>query len=512
MRKSDRQGEFHSFRAQPACWATPWAALVVCLMGTIPSSAQTFTSIYSFDGTDGNGPRAGLVQATNGNLYGTTRAGGLRSLGTAFGISPTGTPTGVVSFCPRPHFGCGTEPVAGLIQALDGNFYGTALYGGSKGKGAVVKLTPEGDLTTLYPFDGSDGINPEAALIQGTDANLYGTTAGGGRRACGTSYGCGTIFKMATDGTLTTLYKFCSQTNCTDGANPVAGVVQGTDGDFYGTTEYGGSNDAGTVFKITSTGALTTLYSFCSQPNCTDGAGPLATLVQAADGDFYGTTNAGGVSGNCQPYSSCGTIFKITPSGTLTTLYSFCPLNGCPDGATPLAGLIQASDGNLYGTTSQGGSNNNCSGQTGCGTVFGITPSGTLTTLYSFCPQSGCPDGWAPSTSLVQDTNGTLYGITPIGGASGPYGYGTVFSLSISLGPFVETQPTSAGVGTPINILGTSLNGATAVTFNGTAATFTVSSNSLIRSYVPDGATTGPVQVVTSGGTLTSNVPFRVIP
>ena len=310
----------------------------------------------------------------------------------------------------------------------------------------------------------------------------------------------GTVFRITPGGTLTTLYSFCSQTNCTDGQDPYAGLVQSADGDFYGTTYSGGANGHGTVFKITPSGTLTTLYSFCSQgvyPNCTDGYYPRAGLVQAANGDLYGTTPGGG-PGTCSP-PGCGTVFKITPSGTLTTLHSF---NGT-DGSAPYAGLVQATDGDLYGTTDLGGANGSN------GTVFKITPSGTLTMLYSFCSQSGCTDGINPHAGLVQDTNGDFYGTTVDGGTNNN---GTLFRLSVGLGPFVKTQPPNGKVGAAVEILGTNLTGATSVSFNGTAAVFTVLSPSLITTTVPAGASSGEVQVVTPSGTLSSNASFRVVP
>jgi uncharacterized repeat protein (TIGR03803 family) len=166
----------------------------------------------------------------------------------------------------------------------------------------------------------------------------------------------GTLFKITSDGTLTTLYSFCSLANCADGREPYAGLVQATDGDLYGTTDFGGANDRGTVFKITPNGALTTLYSFCSLSNCVDGYFPHVTLVQALNGELYGTTPGGGTSGE-------GTVFKITPSGTLMTVYSFCSLADCADGSQPDAGLVQAANGDLYGTTDAGGAH-------GHGSVF----------------------------------------------------------------------------------------------------------------------------------------------
>ena len=208
--------------------------------------------------------------------------------------------------------------------------------------------------------------------------------------------------------------------------------------------------------------------------------------------------------GGASPYYA-GTIFKITPTGTLTTLYSFCTQSGCADGdgENPIGGLVQATNGDFYGTTFNGGANDE-------GTVFEITPGGTLTTLYSFCAQSGCTDGYAPLAGLVQATNGTLYGTTGYGGASGTHSAGTVFSLSVGLGPFVETQTTSGEVGAAVKILGSDLTSATSVSFNGTDATFTVVSRYLITTTVPAGATSGKVRVVTPSRTLSSNVPFRV--
>src|ERR1022692_2359511 len=284
---------------------------------------------------------------------------------------------------------------------------------------------PAQTLTTLYTFCSqsgcTDGELPVAGLVQATNGDLYGTTFYGGTFYGGANGG-GTVFKITPGGTLTTLYSFCSQTNCTDGTSSQAALVQAANGDLYGTTQGGGTNGYGTVFKITPGGTLTTLYSFCSLGSpCTDGASPDAVLVQAANGDLYGTTGIG--SANNLKY---GTVFKITPAGTLTTLHRF---NGT-DGATPYAWLVQAANGDLYGTTYAGGANN------GGGTVFKITPGGTLTTLYSFCSQSGCTDGGSPYAGLVQDTNGDFYGTTADGGGSG-----TVFRLSVGLGPFVKPRP-----------------------------------------------------------------------
>ena len=212
--------------------------------------------------------------------------------------------------------------------------------------------------------------------------------------------------------TLTTLYSFCSQPNCVDGAYPQAGLVQGTDGNFYGTTANDAGPNQGTVFKVTAGGTLTSLYNFCAQTGCPDGSQPSGGLVQATDGNLYGTTVLGGAS-------DYGTVFKITPGGTLTSLYSFCAAGfSCADGGYPHAGLVQATDGNFYGTTFQGGAY-------GGGTVFKITAAGTLTTLHSFGGFG--TDGYAPFAGLVQATDGNFYGTTNLGG---PRGYGTVFKIT----------------------------------------------------------------------------------
>jgi uncharacterized repeat protein (TIGR03803 family) len=341
------------------------AVFALCAMTAIALTAQTFTTLYSFDGTDGQHPDAGLVQATNGDFYGTTANGGTN-------CAPGG---------------CGT----------------------------VFKITPSGTLTTLYSFCASegcfDGENPTAGLVQGTDGNFYGTTSAGGE-----SNG-GTVFKMTPSGTLTTLHSFCaSPDGCLDGENP-EGLVQGTDGSFYGTTFSRGASNGGTVFKITPSGTLTTLYSFCSQSGCPDGQYPEAGLVQGTDGNFYGPTAGGGANVGTNGAPGAGTVFKITPSGTLTTLYSFCASEVCTDGQYPVAGLVQGTDGNFYGTTAGGGANVGINYGTGGGTVFKITPSGTLTTLYSFCSYGGiyCTDGALPDAGLVQATNGDFYGTTANG-------------------------------------------------------------------------------------------------
>lgn len=460
-----------------SCWRTAGAAFLLCMATAVAAPAQAFFALHSFNGTDGSIPVAKLVQGTDGNFYGTTNEGGASYYGTVFKITPGGMLTTLHSF----DFTDGTYPDAGLVQATDGNFYGTTSYGGGGPNGTVFKITPGGTLTTLHSFDLADGDRPVAELVQATDGNLYGTTESGG------AFNDGTVFKITPGGTLTTLHSFYGA----DGYLPVAGLVQAADGNLYGTTSGGGTHGAGTVFRITLSGTLATLHSF----NGTEGAAPSSTLVQGSDGNFYGVAENGGIHRGCT-FGRCGTVFEVTPGGVLTKLYDF----DSTDGDDPIGGLIQATDGNLYGTTYFGGAHD-------YGTIFGITPEGTLTTRYSF---TGGTDGGLPSGALLQATNGNLYATARDGGAN--FFYGTVYGLSVGLGPFVETRPPAGKVGANVRILGNTLSGTTSVTFNGTSATFTVLSSTNIKTTVPAGATTGPVQVTTPAGTLTSNVPFQVLP
>jgi uncharacterized repeat protein (TIGR03803 family) len=494
------------------------AAMIVFPALAIDSPAQTFTTLHSFDAYDGSSPAyTPLVQGLDGNLYGTTYGGGTNEIdgdlcnipgcGTVFKITPSGTLTTLHNFCSLAGCADGGGPFAGIVLGTDGNFYGITLLGGNfpscgSGCGTVFKITAAGKLTTLHSFAGeaTEGYSPYAGLIQAAGGNFYGTTGDGGTN------GSGTVFRITPEGKLTTLHSF----DGTDGEFPYgATLVQATDGNFYGTTSFGGDlscdspNGCGTVFKITVSGKLTTLHVF----EGTDGAYPSAGLVQATDGNFYGTTTLGG-NPTCQfgpdlP-DGCGTVFKLTLSGALTTLYSF---KGT-DGENPNGGLVQGTDGNFYGTTAGGGTNVG-------GTIFKITAGGELTTLYGFCSQTDCTDGAGPWATLVQATDGNFYGTTeagPINSELCNSGCGTVFSLSVGLEPFVKTLSTSGKLGNAVIILGNNLTGAASVSFNGTPANFTVVSNSEIKTTVPAGAKTGEVEVTTPNGTLTSNVAFKVTP
>jgi uncharacterized repeat protein (TIGR03803 family) len=269
-------------------------------------------------------------------------------------------------------------------------------------------------LTTLAQFNNSNGGLPDSSLVQGSDGNFYGTTSAGG------TTDSGTLFKMTPAGKLTVLYDFCSLTDCDDGLNP-GQLLLASDGNLYGYTVMGGANchqlagiGCGTIFKLTPQKTLVTLYSFCVQANCTDGWNP-GSLIQAADGNFYGTTFSGGPNG-------FGEAFKMTPDGTLTVLYAFCSQGGsnCTDGGLP-ENLMQASDGNLYGTTYQGGPS-----FPSCGIVFQLTTDGTLATLHNFDASEGC----YLHSGLIQATDGNFYGTNEDGGAA--HSRGIVYRLNTS--------------------------------------------------------------------------------
>lgn len=366
----------------------------------------TLTSLYSFTvasvmNADGANPYAGLTLGADGNFYGTAYNGGATGNGTLFRITTDGTFTTLHSFNSRASFNDtdGANPYASLTVGSDGNLYGTTYHGGSSDAGAIFQITTNGLLTPLASLGSIDGANPYAGLTLGPAGNFYGTTSGNGGRN-----GWGTVFTVSTNGSLTTLVSFY-----TNGAAPYAALTLGPDGNFYGTTWAGGVG-FGTVFQVTTNGTLTTLSIFGS-PGLTNGATPSAGLTLGPDGAFYGTTVAGGSSGN-------GTLFRVNTNGSFTTIYSFSATVSSTnmDGAKPYAGLTLGPDGNLYGAALRGGSR-------GLGTIFMVTTNGSFTTLISF----GGTNGANPYAGLTLGDDGKLYGTTTNGGSSG---YGTVFQIT----------------------------------------------------------------------------------
>jgi uncharacterized repeat protein (TIGR03803 family) len=443
-----------------------------CVAAATAASAQIFTDLYDFN-TGPNDPHWNTTaQGRNGNMYSTTPQVWSGQTGDVFKISPTGTMTELFTFDGTD----GGYVSSGLTLALDGNFYGAAANGGSHGFGTVFKVTPGGAVTTLYNFtNGADGAEPSAPPIQGLDGNFYGNASSCAALyefPCDLDVTYGSIYKITPESAFSVLHTFSGP----DGINPFGQLVQGTDGDIYGMTMAGGANGVGTVFKISPAGNFTLLYSF----DGTHGAYPLSGgLIQGYDGNFYGLTSGGGSSG-------AGVLFKITPGGKLTIVYDLADSGCC---SLPNGGMVQATDGNFYGTTVFGGN------------VFRVTPSGEFTDLANI--------GGSPQSVMMQHTNGILYSGNAVGGS---FDRGYFFSMNVGLAPFVSFLPAARPVGGVVQILGQGFTGANAVSFNGTAATFTVKSDTFLTATVPAGAITGNITVTESSGTLTSNKIFRVRP
>jgi uncharacterized repeat protein (TIGR03803 family) len=456
----------------------------LCLICAALGGAQAQVSILaSFNGTDGSSPQTSLVQGADGNFYGTMQQVGTDNFyGLIYRLTPAGVLTTFYNFCSQPSCADGSMPEAALTLGSDGNLYGTTTGFGAHGEGTIFKITTAGVLTTLYNFcqlkNCPDGSAPRASLVLASDGNFYGTTQEGGK------YNFGTIFRVSPTGSFRSLYSFCALTNCPDGAGPSAALVQGNNGELYGSTYDGGAVSCpffgtfgcGTIFKITLSGTLTTLYSIGTN------AGLLTQpLVLARNGNFYGVSQNGG---SCST-NGCGTIFEVTSAGAYSTLYDFCTQEFCPDGADPMAGLVQATNGIFYGNTSTGGS---------------------LSTFYNF---GGFAHGSSPEGSMIQATDGNLYGLVNQGGAGD---VGAVFRVATGLAPFVQTVPPAGPASAQVLILGNNLSTASAVSFNGTAASFTVVSDTEIDATVPSGASSGLVTVTTSAGPIGSNIVFRVVP
>ena len=449
---------------------TSCAVVLLSVFTGIVAPAQTFTYMGQLSEWVGIGPTGPLVQGLDGNLYGTAPAGGLKGLGTIFELTREGKVEEAYTF----HGSDPAHPGSGLIVLPEGALWGTAPSGGANGLGGIFRFTPGGTITTLHSFNMTDGAVPLGLLVQGIDGMLYGTTSEGG------ADGGGTVFQLSSDGEFTTLHNFSGP----DGLYPAAGLVQAANGMFYGTTSAGGANQSGTIYSISPNGTFTLLYDFGALP----AAGvPMAELVQTADRKLYGTTESGGTHND-------GAVFQITPAGAFAPVHFFDDA----DGALPSA-LIQGTDGNLYGTTSQGGIDD-------YGTIFQITPTGELITLYLFT--FAAAQETDPRGALVQGTDGNFYGTTARGGNQGD---GVIFQLSMGLAPFVRPLPAAGKVGSEVTILGSNLKDVSSVTFNGTPASFTAHTATVIKAIVPTGATSGTIEVITPGGAFASNVQFQVL-
>jgi uncharacterized repeat protein (TIGR03803 family) len=432
------------------------------VFGAQSAHGQVYQDLHDFGAYSGSQQFPWLMaQGRDNNLYGVTSTGGTHSKGTIFKIGPSGGFTVLHNF-DGPH---GSTPIGGLTLGLDGNLYGMAEEGGAQGYGNIFRITPAGAFTVLYDFKGdADGGVPVSPLIVGADGNFYGT-----------SYP-GAAFRLTPAGAVTVISKIPTYS--------FGPLLQAKDGTFYGVTEFGGKNGAGTVYK-TSGGTYAILHTFAGP----SGSYPTGGLVEGPDGNFYGTTTAGGSA-------NAGVVYRISPSGSYRVMIDWDNRNSV-DGYQAYAGLAAGADGNLYGATIWGGRN-------GDGVIFSLTTDGDYSVLYNF----DTPHGNGAYASLIQHTNGKLFGITNRGGAAQD---GVLYSLSDNLEPFARLITRSGLVGNTVGILGRGFSQASAVEFNGTAASFHVISNTYMTATVPSGET-GFVTVETSSGHLTSSSIFRASP
>lgn len=447
---------------------------------------NTVTILHSSgDGTvanDGLDPNANLIQGSDGFFYGTSSNGGSAGDGAVYEITPAGRVVILHSFGDGSVPSDGLAPKGGLVQGLDGNFYGVTSLGGSSSLGTVYKITPGGAVTILHNFgDGTvnpDGANPYATLVQDTAGNLYGTTQAGG------SSSQGTAFEITTQGALTILHNFGSVTN--DGLVP-NGLIQGTDGNLYGTTQQGGTAGVGTFFEIRQ-GDIIIIHNFGDGSVTNDADDPTAGVIQGSDGNFYGTSNGGGAAGN-------GTVFKATVEGAVTILHSFGDGTVPMDGANPFAGLIQDRNGNFYGTTYDAGSN-------GRGSLFKITPQGILTILHEFGDGSVNNDGASPVAGLVQGADTNFYGTTTAGGAAGE---GTVFKLTPGIPELTSASSVSGTASLPFTYQVTTSSLTTGFTATNLPAGLTINALTGLISGTPTTIGTNTVTLTLTGSSGTNS-------
>jgi uncharacterized repeat protein (TIGR03803 family) len=432
--------------------------------------AQTYTDLFDFDGTNHGCcsiyPGV-LAQGRDGSLYGTTTQGGANSRGAIFKSTLNGTVTLLHSF----NLTDGASPQGGLTLAADGNFYGATPSGGTDSAGVIFKITSSGTFTVIYNFTrGTDGGFPKISPVPGNDGALYGTTGVGGS----------IFYKVTTAGVLTPLGSLSAET--------YGPLTLSTDGKFYGVTNVGGTNNVGTAFSVTTTGVVKTIFNFAAST----GSLPYGPLMLSADGNFYGTAYTGGSLGG-------GVVYKLTPTGVYTVLHSFNNTDRS-QGLNPTTGLIQGSDGFLYGVTSGGGAHL-------FGTMFKIK---TDSTGYADILDFDGSHGAVPYSQPLLHTNGTIYGQTNAGGA---HNDGVIYSLAAGLKAFIQPVPLKqAKVGASVGILGQNLSTATQVLFGTGAGTFTVTGNTFMNAKPATGATTGVITVKEPGGNLVSPLIFKIVP
>jgi len=453
--------------------ANLFACLLLFVMSTVTNNlqAQTYTDRHDFNcQTDGCGATyAGIVaQGRDGNLYGTLPGNGPGGGGTVYTITPAGAFNVIFNFNSAGTDGYG--PSSGLTLGIDGNFYGATLTAGANGFGTLFKVTPAGVLTTLHNFTSTEIGFPYGPPVMGKNGIFYGVTH------------YGKAWSITQSGN----FKLLPNPTPGDSRAPLTAA---SDGNFYGTTINGGTGN-GTVFQMSTAGKIKIIYNFDN----THGAKPIGPVIQGSDGYLYGTASTGGSIPN-----AFGVMFKLSTKGVITVLHEF-DSTSTTDGCEPLGGLVEAVDGNFYGTTYTG------PGPHGHGVLFKMTKTGTYTVLRNFDTATG----WVPATTAMQNTNGIIYGETLTGGFSFN---GVFYSLNAGISPFVSLVGyPAASAGKSFGILGQGLSGTTSVKFGTGSATFNVVSDTYMTAVVPTSGTTGTVTVTTSGGTRKSKQVFKVIP
>jgi len=448
------------------------AAWLLAVAAHPPAHAQTYSVLYDFDenphGCCATYPGI-LAQGRDGNIYGTTLAGGAFLSGSVFVFSPSGGLATLYSF----DITDGLGPQGGLAMGLDGNFYGTTYQGGSGHAGTIFQITPQGALTVLYSFlDNGDGAYPRTPPVPAPDGNLYGVSA---------NHAGSTFYRITPAGAFTVLRTLPSES--------YAPLTLASDGKLYGVTDVAGTFNEGTAFSYAiASDVFTTIYNFDSPT----GNAPVGGLLQARDGNFYGTASLGGTRGG-------GVVYRLTPAGVYKVLHNFAS-NPSTAGSVPTAGLVQGSDGYLYGTTSIGGAN-------GYGTIFRITTTGTgFSVIHNFDKT----DGTSPNSTPLLHTNGRIYGLTSSGGTLDD---GVLYEVDAGLSPFASVFVNPSGkVGASVEILGQDFLSATGILFGTGSGTFTASSDTYMTAKIVAGATTGPVTVEEPGGNLVSQNSFKIVP
>ncbi|HEX9111946.1 MAG TPA: choice-of-anchor tandem repeat GloVer-containing protein, partial [Terriglobales bacterium] len=484
MNSHHRQGKHTGMIAMAL---TMLAAVIMSAGAAVPAQAQTPTVLYRFAGFNGDAcaTRGNIVQGRDGNMYGGGAAACGTGSGTIYKISPAGVESAFFIFPPQ-WLNCGG---AGLTLGSDGNFYGACESGNpATGMGSIFRLTPAGVFTDLHDFTGANGDSlPVYPPIQASDGNFYGVTGNEVQV-------CGNVYRLTPAGVYKNLHSF-SGSDCHS-----SNLFQASDGNLYGTlANCAVVQGAGCVYKISTAGVFKEIHDFAF----TTGQEPCTGLIQGKDGKLYGATNQGAANGN-------GNIYKMTTAGVATDLHDFTNATdaSCVNNVGPPVNLLQVADGTFYGV-------NPAFGPNGTGSIYKLTSAKVFTAFLFPNPPV---DGNLPSSTLIQHTNGLVYGTTPSGGGGTCFGgacFGTFFSVATGDAPFVSLEPTQKTglVGAKVGVFGQGFTSASVVKFGGVAATsVTLSGTAYLTAVVPAGAHTGAVTVTTGTKTLTSPQTYKVKP